>query len=260
MSVVLMYHAIFRDTNDLQRVAVEDRPYAVSEENFERQLQQLDDYRCGLLSLDNAVTNNSSPEIVITFDDGHVSNFEIALPLLVKYELTAYFFVTTDFIEQREHFCSWQQLREMNQAGMIIGSHGTSHRFFQDMSERDARHEFSQSKKLLEKELDTPVFSISFPGGRYSLENLEQARQLGFSQLFGSGFGTIDDTDTESGDALNRIPLRSGTTDDDFGKIISTDSRYYATERLKQFSKTTLKKALGNERYHALYKLAADRR
>lgn len=38
---------------------------------------------------------------IITFDDGYLDNFEIALPLLKKHDLTATFFVTTDFISQK---------------------------------------------------------------------------------------------------------------------------------------------------------------
>jgi len=38
---------------------------------------------------------------VITFDDGYLDNYETALPILLKYNLPATFFVTTDFVSQQ---------------------------------------------------------------------------------------------------------------------------------------------------------------
>lgn len=263
MTVALMYHGIYRDEEDLLgRIDAEDRPYAVKESVFEAQLQQLAKMRCGLIDSVQADSElTAPPEIVITFDDGHASNFDLALPLLLKYDLTAYFFVTTDFIGKRKHFCDWSALAEMQRAGMIIGSHGITHRFFEDLEECDARHEFSQSRQIIEAELEDIVFSISFPGGRYSVENMEQARQCGYSQIFGSGFGTIKHPlQKTTVQALNRIAIRESTTEQQFRDIVQGEWRYYAKQQMTHAAKSALKRIIGNDRYHALYKYAAERR
>jgi len=256
MSIVLMYHGIYRDAEDLQRISVEDQPYAISAETFRQQLDMLSAHDCGLMPEDGS----SPPQIVLSFDDGHASNFDLAFPLLQEFNVKAYFFVTTDFIDHREHFCRWQDLCTMSDAGMVIGSHGKTHRFFEDMEKGEAVNEFNHSAERLQTELGKPATSISFPGGRYSVENLRQARHSGYEQIFGSRFGTIGSGEWLNGDALKRIPVRSSTSHEDFLKIISEDRLLYISEHIKFVTKNSIKKLIGNERYHALYKYAADRR
>ena len=280
MSVILMYHALFADDAGFDRIAVEDQPYAVSTENFRTQLARLAALRTGLIAHGQA-----PPDVVLTFDDGHVSNYDLALPILAEFGMQAYFFITTDFTDQREHFCSSEQLRAMHQAGMVIGSHGKTHAFFADLSEHEALHEFQASKDKLESITGAAVESISFPGGRYQKDNVKQAAKLGYSQVFGSGFGTVDvtrylqtkeattETTAKEADAtpaavlpvtvlpvINRIPIRLNTSMEVFEKIVTGDRSYYLKERAKYSSKEALKRLLGNKSYHALYKYAAERR
>jgi len=162
MSVVLMYHSLYRgeDTSDID---VEDLPYAVSENNFIEQIDRIAKQRSGLFS------ENESADIVITFDDGHRSNLEIAVPLLVERGLTAYFFITTGFTDSRPGFMSAQEVTSLSGVpGMVVGSHGVTHRFFNDMSEKEAVAELVESKQALEKLTNHPCESMSFPGGRYN--------------------------------------------------------------------------------------------
>ena len=44
------------------------------------------------------------PSFVLTFDDGYRECFDVVRPLLLKYEVPAIFFVTTDFIDNRHLF------------------------------------------------------------------------------------------------------------------------------------------------------------
>ena len=259
-----MYHALFADDADFDRIEVEDRPYAVSTENFRTQLAVLANLRTGLVT--GSATQGQEPvDVVLTFDDGHVSNYDLALPILAEFGMQAYFFITSDFTDQREHFCSSEQLRSMHDAGMVIGSHGKTHAFFADLSEDEALLEFQASRDKLESITGTSVESISFPGGRYHKDNVKQATQSGYSQVFGSGFGTVDITRPATAAlapkaVFNRIPIRSNTSTDVFEKIVTGDRAYYLKERAKFNSKEALKRLLGNKGYHALYKYAAQRR
>ena len=259
MTVALMYHGLYTDESDLSRIDLEDQPYAVSKTEFEAQIEIL-------TSLKTGVAGTEMPEVVVTFDDGHVSNYEIAFPLLAEAGIPAYFFITTDFIEGRPHFCQPRHLREMHEAGMIIGSHGKSHRFFADLEDCDAVLEFEESRSVIESFIGGPVESISFPGGRYQKHNLEQARRAGYREIYGSGFGVIDRFPEKSGEtgtpeqALERIAIRKTTDIDTFSKIVHRDTAYYRREGAKVRGKELLKRILGNQRYHALYKYAAERR
>lgn len=259
MTVALMYHGLYTDDTDLARIDAEDQPYAVSKAEFEAQLKILKALKTG-------VAGDQWPEIIVTFDDGHVSNYEIAFPMLAEAGIPAYFFITTDFIEGRSHFCQPRHLREMHEAGMIIGSHGKSHRFFADLEDCEAVLEFEESRRAIESFIGGPVESISFPGGRYQKNNLEQARRAGYREIYGSGFGVIGRFPVKSGEsgapekALERIAIRNTTDIDTFKKIVHRDSAYYRREGAKVRGKELLKRILGNQRYHALYKYAAERR
>lgn len=250
MSVVLMYHALHPD-NDTSSIDLEDQPYAVSESTFREHLAMLKDYSVGLLNPDST---EAQPDVVITFDDGHISNLEIALPILKEHGMSAYFFVTTDFVESREFFCRPHQLKEFVDAGMVVGSHGVSHRFMADLSLEESKRELDHSKERLQSWLDGEVLSISYPGGRYTASTMELARESGYRQIFDSTFDTVSSTDLANNDALARVAIRRSTTASVFKSMISNDKAYYRRVQRAQFIKQTAKRILGNRLYHGLYK------
>ncbi|MBX2839703.1 MAG: polysaccharide deacetylase family protein [Gammaproteobacteria bacterium] len=254
MSVVLMYHALYSG-DDTAGISAEDLPYAVSEENFIAQLDKLAEKRVGLVEQDNS----HLPDIVITFDDGHVSNFELALPHLQSRSLQAYFFITTDYTNNRPFFMSSDQLRQLSSAGMEIGGHGCSHAFFDDLDAMGAKRELDHSIAFLQKVIGKPVRSMSFPGGRYNTKAVELARTAGYRQLFGSGFGTINEQSAHGEQPLNRVAIRRTTSDQEFKRIIEGDTAHYRREQLKQTAKGVLKRSLGNRLYHGLYKSFSSR-
>lgn len=252
MSVVLMYHSLYNGVNT-NSIDAEDLPYAVSTENFVAQLDRLKNKSIGLL------TNNAMPDVVITFDDGHVSNYDIAMPLLMERGLSAYLFVTGNFVGQRAHFCSAEQLAEMARNGIEIGSHGMTHRFFDDLADDEAERELRQSKQQLSDQCGQQVQSISYPGGRYNQRTLEITRRCGYSQLFGSSIGVLKHSDMSAPEPLKRVAIRRNTTLDEFDRMVNADTTYYAIEQSKQKAKTLVKRTLGNRLYHGLYKSISTR-
>jgi len=254
MSVVLMYHSLYNGENT-DRIDAEDLPYAVSTENFIAQLDRLNNKTVGILGTSDTVM----PDVVITFDDGHISNFDIAMPLLAERGLSAYLFVTSDFIGQRKHFCSGEHLAKMAQGGMVIGSHGSTHRFFDDLSDDEAECELRQSMEQLSDQCGQPVESISYPGGRYSQRTLEISRRVGYAQLFGSDIGVVKQSDMNAQAPIKRVAIRRGTTIEEFDRMINADAAYYAIQKSKQTAKTLVKRTLGNRLYHGLYKSISAR-
>ena len=250
MSVVLMYHALHPD-NDVSEVDVEDQPYAVSESTFKSHLSVLKDYKVGLLSDD---PNAKQPDVVLTFDDGHFSNYSLALPLLESAGIQAYFFVTTDFIRSREFFCRPEHLQSFSDAGMIVGSHGVSHEFLADLPTDTAKHELVHSREVLSEWLGEDVNTLSFPGGRYTEHTMDLARAVGYKQIFDSTFDSVSDTDLARRKALARVAIRRTTTAADFESMVAYDKPYYRRVQRTQRFKQTVKKVLGNRVYHGLYK------
>lgn len=270
MTVVLMYHALYRG-DDTSAIDQEDLPYAVSEQAFTEQLDALQSKRVGQFE------QGQSPEIVITFDDGHLSNLDIAAPLLIERGLSACFFVTSDFIGQRPGFMSHEQLAELARLpGMTIGSHGVSHRFLDDLDEEQAREELLVSRTRLETLIGGECRSISFPGGRYDDITLNLLNVTGYRQWYGSEVGTVElsesfnaQIDSAEGagqlllqsrrQPLERVAIRRSTTMEEFSCMIGPDAAYYRNHQRRGQAKVLIRRILGNRLYHGLYKSLSAR-
>lgn len=168
-SLHLLYHELSPEKSEYT--------YALATGSFEKHLQLF-----RRLSAEGSST--LKPEI--TFDDGHVSNFEYALPMLSAHEVVARFFITAGWTSQRAGYMTWEQLRELEQAGQEIGAHGWSHTLLTHCTEVELTHELSDARLLLEDKLGTPVTTLSLPGGRFNRRVLDACERAGYTQVFTS--------------------------------------------------------------------------
>lgn len=107
-AIILMYHSI-------SEPGIDPWDLAVSPENFEQQLQviqnsfELSSLSDIALSLQKGRLNNKT--VALTFDDGYRDNFQIAKPLLEKYNVPATFFITNNFGEEKIFW--WDKLANL---------------------------------------------------------------------------------------------------------------------------------------------------
>lgn len=127
--------------------------------------------------------------VVLTFDDGHASHFELVAPLLVRYRFTGTFFVTTGFVGRSGYF-TWEQVHKLRFLGMEIGSHGATHRPFTHLSGSDLADELASSKQLLEQRLGVPITALAAPGGFWSAAVAKAAQEAGYEAVWLSNVGT----------------------------------------------------------------------
>jgi peptidoglycan/xylan/chitin deacetylase (PgdA/CDA1 family) len=123
---------------------------------------------------------------LITFDDGHRSNFEQAFPLLEQFGLKATFFLVAGCVGNVDKYLLWDQAREMVAAGHRIESHGWAHRLLTQCNPRDLEQEVARSKSELEDRLGVEVTAISAPGGRWDDRVVEACARAGYKYLFHS--------------------------------------------------------------------------
>lgn len=247
---VLMYHNLYRSESELADMPLEEKPYAISEETFREHLDFIKTSKIEISVSLNNETESSKKQVMITFDDGHKSFFDIAFPILKEYKVPAIFFITPELMNSRKDFCSWEQLKEMSENGMTIGSHGLTHQFLENMNESDATYELKESKRLIEENVSNKVDTVSFPGGRYSMKTIKIAESLGYESLFNS----IPDLHS-SGSLIPRFAIRSNTTIEHFKKFCGERS-FFTFKLLFYFKlKQLLKRLLGNNNYHEFYKL-----
>ena len=124
----------------------------------------------------------------ITFDDGNRSDFEIATPILQKRGLTATFFVLSERLGDPMSLTR-DDLRAMADAGMKIGSHGTRHRPWSQLSRSELDDELSRSKRVLSELLGQEVDEASCPFGKYNRAVLRALREHGYRRVYTSDGG-----------------------------------------------------------------------
>jgi len=146
--------------------------------------QDLIDIKAGTRELKTDAT-------IITFDDGDLSVYAIAYPLLREFDMKATFFIVPGFIGE-VGYMSWDQVREMNgyrnASGTKLfsfGSHSLTHRPLGELSEDELWVEMHESKRIIEEQIGEPVIVIALPFG--SGANLPRVRDSARS----SGYLTI---------------------------------------------------------------------
>ncbi|RKF14383.1 polysaccharide deacetylase family protein [Alginatibacterium sediminis] len=117
---------------------------------------------------------------------------------------------TIDAELYRELFMSWDQLREMQDAGMHIGSHSASHEILAYLDEKHQYHELYQSYKRIQQELQPTIASLAYPVGNaasFSPETERTAKQIGYQLAFSFISGLNSMLDETEKFRIRRIPV-----------------------------------------------------
>ena len=185
--LVLMYHAV--DAGDGGPLGA-DPHYTVSAAGFAAQLDALGATGLPLRCARDGLAEAQHRGVWLTFDDGDLSNYAVAFPLLAERGLGADFFVNPARVGQ-PGFCSWAQLREMSAAGMSIQSHGYDHRYFTHLSSDALVEDLRRARCEIEDAIGREVRLLAPPGGRCPPRLGQIARDCGYRAVFGSVPGTL---------------------------------------------------------------------
>ena len=189
---VLVYHSIrpwYIGMSDGTKL------YTVRPESFEAQLKYLCDSGYSIISLDDLVSSSENKlplppnPVVLTFDDGWKNQYTYAFPIIKKYNATATFFIFTNG-QGHSSYLSWDQLREMSNAGMTIGSHSKSHPYLTRMTNKEQLvKEVIGSKEAIESEIGKQVTAFAYPFGLYSETLVSLLKESGYKEarFFGGG-------------------------------------------------------------------------
>lgn len=243
---ILMYHAI--EDQPGANLSASEQLYVLPRHAFGEQMQYLAEngFQTMLLADLGKMKTIPPKSVVLTFDDGHRSNFSTAFPLLRDFRFRAEFFITTAWIDQPD-FLQAEQIRELSVQGMAIGSHGHTHRFFDDLGENELRQELLDSRRILERIISRKVQSVSAPGGRVNQTLQHLVRELDFSFLCTSQFGYME---PGAGKRIcPRMVIKNTTSFATFCRIVQQDNFYIRQQQCKYLLLTFLKKVLGNGRY-----------
>ncbi len=222
---ILLYHDLESIDCPNEKSNLAAKETVVDIDNFESQIRYLAENNYETISIndffqyiDNKQEKKLAGKIIITFDDGHYSNYKLAFPILVKYGFKATFFITTNWINQQFHLTN-EQIREMAGNGMEICSHGLTHNFLSEMNAEEIKFEFSESKKILEYITKQPVNYIAFPGGHYNSKVLSLLKVSGYKGACSCLQG-LNSSKTNQW-LLKRIEIRKDVSADQFKHIFN---------------------------------------
>jgi len=181
---ILTFHAL----DDEARSAI-----AYSPARFARALetlQRLGPHALELTEVGARLRNGASfpaRAVVLTFDDGYRSVYDVAFPLLLRYGFSATVFLTVGReatgAEDRlpsmngRPMLSWGEIRAMHRAGITFGAHTLTHPDLTRLPAGRVEIEVRASKATIEDRLGTPVVCFAYPYGRYDRRSHALVRQ-----------------------------------------------------------------------------------
>lgn len=183
--------------------------------------------------LDRVCHHVDRGRLMITFDDGNLSDLRLAAPELCRRGMDAEFFVLTGRLGKTGSL-DRDDVQCLLNMGMRVGTHGIDHRDWSGLSDGELEWELGQSKFLLEEICGHRLHSASIPFGRYSRATLAKLRACGYKTVYSSDGG-----DTATGRFLQaRTSIRSSMTDAMIGYIL--DGHLSPVRRLRRAARMTL--------------------
>jgi peptidoglycan/xylan/chitin deacetylase (PgdA/CDA1 family) len=203
--IVLLYHRFEEHPrkNDM---------LAIKPEEFDREMGEIKADGFTVIPMQDFIAwrhgrkNIPAKSCIITVDDGYLSGYDTAWPILKKYGYPFTVFIYIDYIGSGGKSISWDQLGEMRDAGVDIESHTYSHshltspgygvdattraRVMKDVQTlgRDGwlRKEIVDSKEVLEKNLGIKVDAFAYPYGTGSNDPhiREVVKEAGYDVAF----------------------------------------------------------------------------
>jgi peptidoglycan/xylan/chitin deacetylase (PgdA/CDA1 family) len=124
-------------------------------------------------------------EFALTFDDGPNDPWtQKLLDLLARHDVRASFFLIGKYVRQRPDL-----VRELRDAGHLIGNHTVTHPWLAIESPRRVREELTGCNAALEDVLGTPVQFFRPPHGSRRPDVLRTARDLGLTAVMWNAMG-----------------------------------------------------------------------
>lgn len=257
---ILTYHELYVTKEDERYCARTMGPScALGKDIFQKHLELIVSNKIKTVTFKDlsAIQHNYDENIhnllIITFDDGHIGNYQYAYPLLAKEKIFAVFFVTTDLIETKK-MMDWSQLREMADNGMSIQSHGVSHKPLETLSELRLEEELDQSKKTIEDKIGKEVDTISLPHGSMHRKTLEKAKNVGYRFVCTSTIDYFKLNPDNKIQMASRIPVSGNMQYDTFNDIITGDCRKVYKWKRSQKLRLAVRKFIGVNNYRRLYR------
>ena len=188
-AVVLMYHRfgetalpstnIQLDQIDAHIAELKNGPYTVWPIE-----QIIDHVRSGQVLPDRTVG--------ISIDDAYASVYTEAWPRFKAAGFPFTIFVSTDQVGRSANYLTWDQIREMQAAGVQVGHHGAAHSHMANAAADAVETDLERASETFRQQLGKVPKLFAYPYGEASLTIKNIVEKKGFSAAFGQHSGVVN--------------------------------------------------------------------
>ena len=191
---ILMYHYVSEMPADAD---VYRRDLTVTPDRFEAQLLYLKEEGYTTVTLADIYETLTAGKplpprpIVLSFDDGYKDAYTHVLPLLLEYGFVGEFFVlATPAHYEAPHYLSWNDMKEMADAGMSMQAHGRDHLELTNRSYEFLVYQILGSREAVEAHTGQPVRFFCYPSGRHDADARAVVASAGYWGAVTTAWGT----------------------------------------------------------------------
>ncbi len=199
MTIALLYHDVI-ENGEYSASGFEGAsalPYKLSSDEFRAHIRGIADafeapartvldLQPGPMSRIRIPQFSRNTELMVTFDDGGASAYPFVHDLVSELGWRCHFFITTSRIDTKA-FLNKDQIRALNEAGHVVGSHSHLHPpRISLLSYPEILDEWRKSVEILEDLTGRPTTVASVPGGFLSNNVIRAAGEAGIQYLFTS--------------------------------------------------------------------------
>lgn len=179
---ILLYHRLIsKEAADKGEINNDEMIFVSYDTVFAEQMEYLHKAGYTTINLDDylAIRTGGKPlpdkPVLITFDDGYLSNYTMAYPALKKYNQKAVIFVspepdehTRQQVDGIDGFLTDQQMCEMSENNISIQSHTLTHCILAELDDEAINYELEESRRRLAEVTSLPVDHIAIPRAGYN--------------------------------------------------------------------------------------------
>ena len=140
------------------------------------------------------ISNKKQRKILLTIDDGFLSFYKNAWPILKERKIPFILFVSTREVGS-SNYMDWDHIKEISKENFVeIGNHSHSHEYLVDENIESIKSDIQNSINIFKKKLGKNSDFFSYPFGEYSTSFKNIIKSFGFKYAFGQHSGVIDET------------------------------------------------------------------
>ena len=211
IAILIFQNNLYSDnvTNDIDDFGIISLMYHRFEENkypstnikindFKTHLKIIEENNIKFINpkdFENELKNNKTQrKILLTIDDGFLSFYKNAWPILKTKKIPFILFVSTREIGAF-NYMTWEQIKEINKEDFVeIGNHSHTHEYLADERSELIKEDIAKSISIFKKNLGKNSDFFSYPFGEYSNDFKNIIKSFGFKYAFGQHSGVMDES------------------------------------------------------------------